>query len=67
MAMLRELSWSERDWDLVVELLERENNELPSEIRHTSTSEYRDTLRARRVRIKRMLDEIRACREQTLS
>ena len=65
--MLRDLSWSDRDWDLIVELLEREKKELPSEIHHTSKSEYRGALRERRDQITRMLDRIRACREQVLS
>ncbi len=65
--MLQELSWSDRDWDLMVELLEREVNELPSEIHHTSTAAYRETLRERRDQITRMLHRIRACRERVLS
>ena len=65
--MLQELSWSDRDWDLVVELLEREKNNLPSEIRHTSTSEYRETLRERRNQITRMLRRFGAWRERVLS
>jgi len=61
--MLQELAWSEGDWDLVVELLERESKELHSEIHHTSTPEYRETLCERRDQMTRMLNMIRACRE----
>ena len=66
MTMLRELSWSDQDWDLIVELLQREMNELPSEIHHTSTSEYREALRERRAQITRILDRLRSSRGQAL-
>lgn len=65
--MLQQLSWSDRDWDLVVELLEREEKELSSEIHHTSTPGYRETLRERRGQIRRMRNRIKACREQAVS
>ncbi len=38
---------TDEEWSLVVELLERESVELPVEIRHTSTREFREQLRAR--------------------
>ena len=39
---------SEGEWALVVELLERELEELPVEIHHTRTSSYREELIGRR-------------------
>ena len=39
---------TEAEWALIVELLQREQNELPSEIHHTRSSSLRDELRARR-------------------
>lgn len=38
---------SEREWELVLELLERERFQLPIEIHHTRTRTMRDELRAR--------------------
>ena len=38
---------SEAEWDLIVELLERERNELPVEIHHTRNSSVRDELQQR--------------------
>jgi len=38
---------TDEEWGLVIELLERERRELPSEIHHTATREMRRTLRAR--------------------
>ena len=45
---------TEDEWALIVELLEREQSELPTEIHHTRSSSYRDELRARR----KMVDEL---------
>ncbi len=37
----------EKDLEIIVDLLARELKELPTEIRHTSTREYREMLKAR--------------------
>jgi hypothetical protein len=38
---------NEREWDLIIELLDREKGELPAEIHHTRTAMFRDELRRR--------------------
>jgi hypothetical protein len=49
---------SDAEWALVVELLERERYELPSEIHHTRTSSFRDQLRERLVLVERLLSRL---------
>ena len=53
--MCGEADFSEAEWELIVELLERERAELPIEIRHTRTSNVRDNLRGRAEMVKRLL------------
>ena len=53
--MCGEADFSEAEWELIVELLERERAELPVEIRHTRTSSVRDDLRGRAEMVKRLL------------
>jgi hypothetical protein len=48
-----------RDWDLVVQLLERECRDLPLEIHHTATKEFRQLLRDRLKQAEALLDRIR--------
>jgi hypothetical protein len=50
---------SEAEWDLVVELLERERAELPVEIRHTRTSSVRDELHRREDMVRDLLGRLR--------
>ena len=50
---------SEAEWDLVVELLERERAELPVEIRHTRTATVRDELRRREHALDELLARLR--------
>ena len=57
--MLEQLQLSAPDWELVVELLERENRELPTEIHHTRTSSIRDQLRARQAAVRSLLERLR--------
>jgi hypothetical protein len=57
--MHEHLELSEAEWELVVELLERERSELPSEIRHTRTSSVRDELRARETMVQGLLERLR--------
>ncbi len=49
---------SEAEWGLVVELLEREQSELPSEIRHTRTSSLRAELRERERVVRHLLERL---------
>jgi len=50
---------NENEWQLVVELLERERGELPAEIRHTRTSRVRDDLHRRADMVKGLLGRLR--------
>lgn len=44
---MHSIELSETEWQLLVELLEREQNTLRVEIRHTDTTEFRERLRKR--------------------
>ena len=48
------------EWALIVELLEREHNELPTEIHHTRTASVRDELRARQAAVRTLLERVKA-------
>ncbi len=50
---------SAAEWELIVELLERERAELPVEIHHTRSSEYRDELHRRAKMVQDLLDQLR--------
>jgi hypothetical protein len=50
---------SETEWELIVDLLLREHNELPSEIHHTNNSSMRADLQARLEMINRLLERLR--------
>ncbi len=49
---------TEAEWTLIVELLQREQNELPTEIHHTRSSSLRDELRARRKMVDGLLQRL---------
>jgi hypothetical protein len=49
---------SDREWALVIELLERERRELPAELHHTTTSSVREQLRARLAMIEDLLERL---------
>jgi hypothetical protein len=57
--MIRSFDWKDSDWDLIVELLEREERQLPVEIRHTDSHEFRDQLRVRLVQVSQLLEAMR--------
>jgi hypothetical protein len=50
------LSHAERE--LLVELLQKERDDLPVEIRHTRVASYRDRLRHRRALVQELLDRM---------
>jgi len=50
---------SETEWNLVVELIERERTELPAEIHHTRTSSVRQALHERLDMVDRLLERLR--------
>lgn len=47
------------EWDLVVQLLERESRDLPLEIHRTATREHRQLLRDRLEQTEALLDRLR--------
>jgi hypothetical protein len=51
---------TEAEWALVVELLECEEAELPTEIHHTRTTGVREELRARQHMVRALLGRLRA-------
>jgi hypothetical protein len=50
---------SDEEWDLVVELLECERNELPVEIHHTRSLDVRTDLQQRAEMVRRLLERLR--------
>ena len=53
------ISFSEQELALLVELLEHEDRELPTEIRHTRLADYRDTLHQRQDLVRSLLERLR--------
>lgn len=47
------------EWDLVMEFLERERREIPVEIHHTATREFRQQLRDRLKAVDALLERLR--------
>ncbi len=50
---------SDEEWDLIVELLECERNELPVEIHHCRNATVREDLQQRADVVRRLLDRVR--------
>jgi hypothetical protein len=50
---------SDDEWEIVIELLERESSLLPREIRHTDAARMRELLRRRSALIDGILDRLR--------
>lgn len=48
------------EWALVIELLEREQHDLPAEIRHTRVTSFRDELRQRSSMVNDLLQRLQA-------
>ncbi|HYM13231.1 MAG TPA: hypothetical protein VEU62_20995 [Bryobacterales bacterium] len=57
--METQLSLSEAEWELVIELLEGERRELPSEIRHTDATNVHAELKRRLEMVDRLLERLR--------
>jgi hypothetical protein len=49
----------DEEWELLVELLERERNELPVELHHTRNSSVREELQHRMEMVKELLGRLR--------
>lgn len=50
---------SEAEWDLIIELLECERDELPVEIRHTRNTSVHDELQCRAEMVRELLARLR--------
>jgi hypothetical protein len=50
----------EKELEMIVDLLSRELKELPTEIRHTSVSEYREMLKEREERLEKLVARLRS-------
>lgn len=57
--MFDELKLSDAEWELIVELLERERSDLPVEIRHTRSSSVRTELHERAEMVRSLLGRLR--------
>jgi hypothetical protein len=51
---------SEEEWSLILELLQRESDELPSEIHHCRVTNFREDLRRRQEMIHHLMERLRA-------
>ncbi len=58
--MYDEPMFSEGQWELMLQLLEREQDELPVEIHHTNRSSVREELQQRAEMVREMISRIRA-------
>jgi hypothetical protein len=47
------------DWEIIIELLERESSTLMREVRHTDTAKMREMLRRRSTRVDDILSRLR--------
>jgi len=56
--MVDQPNLSDAEWGLITELLERERNELPTEIHHTRTRSLRHELQERRVMVDQLLGKV---------
>ena len=57
--MITQPTLTNEEWELVLELLEQELHELPSEIHHTDRADYREKLQNRRVTVDRIVQTLR--------
>ncbi len=57
--MGKTLSLNDDQWQLVVELLESEQKELPAEIHHTDSADYKAKLHERLKMVNQLLDTLR--------
>jgi len=58
-ATVRHSVLERNEWELVVQLLERECRDLPLEIHNTDTKEHRQALRDRLKRVDALLERVR--------
>lgn len=63
--MNEQLALSDHEWELVLDLLERERRELPTEIHHTDSHDYRHRLEERLEVVEALIRRIEATVELT--
>jgi hypothetical protein len=56
--MDKTLNLSPDQWELIVELLQREHDDLPVEIHHSRVAGYREELRQRQAVVQQLLDRM---------
>jgi hypothetical protein len=56
---MNEPKLSQAEWALLLELLQREQDELPVEIHHCRVSSYRDDLRNRLEMVRELIERLR--------
>jgi hypothetical protein len=61
--MTEQLKLSPAEWELLVELLQREHNDLPVEIHHCRVAAYREELRRRQALVQSLLDRMQVAVE----
>jgi hypothetical protein len=61
--MSEPLNLSPAEWELVVELLHREHDDLPVEIHHSRVAAYRDDLRRRQAMVQALMDRMQVAVE----
>jgi hypothetical protein len=54
--MTKAVTLNDEEWQLVVELLESEQKQLPVEIHHTDSTEYKEGLSKRLAVVNKLLD-----------
>jgi len=57
---------SEKEMGLLLDLLRQEQQELPSELRHTTRAEYAAGLRERRATVDGLIDRLQAASARTI-
>ena len=57
--MAHSVEFNDQELELVLELLERERSDLPAEIHHTMTSDYKDKLSRRLETVNGLLQRLR--------
>jgi hypothetical protein len=60
LAMSIQMTLSDAELELILNLVERERSELPVEIRHTRTAKVREELHARREVVRVLLERLRS-------
>ncbi len=57
--MKRQVALENEEWQFIIDLLEKEQKELPAEIHHTDTTEYKERLLKRQEFVDKLLNALR--------